>query len=427
MISRVRSSVLLLCKKPLRAGAGLLAILGLLAVAGYAWNEFQFRAAVRALDSQKFAEGIKHLQLVWPKGLATHFLLARTLRRNSAFDDAEHELQGCEQLGEAYTLEAVLLRVQQGDLEGAESTLRQRAESDSAEAPLILEVLAQAYLRTYQFDRALDCINRLLKGQPNHVLALQWHGQMMEHINRREEAVEDYRRALAVNPDDKSARLSLGDLLLNLNRYADSLEQFDYLRRRWPDDPAVRLGVACCQRGLGRSEEARQLLDALLLQHPDEARVLYERGKIALDDGEMHRAEDLLRRAQARSPFDDQFMYTLYQCLVALQKHDEARRVRTRLDEISKDRVRLVELTKTVVEAGRAPAERAEAGNLCLRLGMTSQAFSLLSTALQEDPDNLQAAQGLVAYYERVRDLERAAAYRRLVETLKQRTIQHRK
>ena len=235
----MRSSVLLLCKKPLRAGAGLLAILGLLAVAGYAWNEFQFRAAVRALNSQKFAEGIKHLQLVWPKGMATHFLLARTLRRNSAFDDAEHELQGCEELGEAYTLEAVLLRVQQGELAGAESTLRQRAESDSAEAPLILEVLAQAYLRTYQFDRALDCINRLLKGQPNHVLALQWHGQMMEHINRREEAVEDYRRALAVNPDDKSARLSLGDLLLNLNRYADSLEQFDYLRRRWPDDPAV--------------------------------------------------------------------------------------------------------------------------------------------------------------------------------------------
>src|SRR5205807_10408817 len=97
------------------------------------------------------------------------------------------------------------------------------------------------------------------------------------------------------------------------------------------------------------------------------------RGKIAVDDGELDRAEDLLRGAQAQSPFDEEIGYALCQCLMARQKTDEAQRFRLRLDEIRKDRQRLLNLTTVIVEHRRAPAERAEAGTLCLPLGMTDR------------------------------------------------------
>jgi tetratricopeptide (TPR) repeat protein len=426
VIELVRKLVALPRRYPFRALAIVL-VLGpvIWFAARYAWAEHHYRAAERDLANQNCAAAIKHLLLclrVWPDDIHTHFLLARTARRCNAFDDAREHLDTCERLGasgEAFTLEAVLQRVQQGDMVGVETMLRQRADSDSAESAFVLEALAQGYLRTYRFDRALDCIDRLLQRQPDHVLALLWHGQMMEHINRRDEAADDYRRVLQINPEESSARLSLGDLLLKLKRHAESMEQFEYLSRRRPDDPVVRLGIACCQRGLGRNDEAKRLLDELYRQYPDEGRVLYERGKLALDDGEFERAEDLLRRAQARNPFSEEMTYALYQCLMGLQKKDEAQRLRVRLDQISKDRQRLVQLTKIVVEHRRAPAERAEAGTLCLRLGMTDHALSLLNTALQEDPGNLQAAQGLVEYYDRIREPAHADLYRRRVQEIK--------
>ena len=145
-----------------------------------------------------------------------------------AFEDAKHHLDICQELGgsnDAIDLERMLLLVQQGDLSGLDRSLKQRADQDSAETPLILEALAQGYLRTYDLRAALDCIRRLLERQPRHVQALLWHAQAMEHLNRRDEAAADYRQALQIDPDEKWARLSLGDVLLQRHQPREALQR----------------------------------------------------------------------------------------------------------------------------------------------------------------------------------------------------------
>jgi tetratricopeptide (TPR) repeat protein len=403
-----------------------LMVLGAVAILGpgglYLWDEYHYWAAGRDLERLDFAGGVKHLNRVWPKGAATHFLLARTARRGGAFDDAKNELAISEQLGAAgadTALESVLLGTQQGDLAGLDGALRQRALVDSPEAIFILEALAQGYLRTYRLEGALTCIKTLLERRPDHYLALLWHAQMMEYIHRDEEAVAEYQRILEVKPDERFARLSLADILLKTDRPREAFGHFEYLTSRWPDDPAVRLGMACCRRGLGQHDEARPLLAALLKEHPNEARVLYELGMLALAENSLHEAEDLMRRAHARSPANAPMMYGLYTCLERLKKTTEAAALREKMAQNDRDSSRLVELTKTVVETRRAPAARAEAGTLCLRLGMPDQAFSFLTTALQEDSINIEALEGLALYYAQTGEAARAAAYRQRAAQLK--------
>ena len=431
MSERLRRLVLVLGKHPLRAALVLGVLLPLVGFGGwYVAAEFLFRyhlrAAERDLAGLNLPGGIRHLTRclrLKPADIQTHFLLARTARRGGAFDDAEHHLELCKELrgtSPAIDLEEQLLRVQQGDMGGMERALRKRAEQDSPETPLILEALAQGYLANYDISPAMTCIERLLKDQPNHIKALLLHGQTLEQIGRAEEAEADYRRVLEIDPNELLARASVGDVMLKFNRPREALEQFEFLARRRPDDPQAQLGLACCMRKLGQADDAKQILDKLLQNYPDEPRVPFERGMLALDEAHLPEAEGFLRRAYKQNPFDVKTMHALHQCLQGLEKKVEAKTLLKKMEQVDRDRKRLIELSKTVVEMPRAAVERAEAGAICLRLGMFGHAFSMLKRSLEDDPNNLQALESLADYYERTGKPDRASTCRKRAEEVKQ-------
>src|SRR6266446_4435117 len=154
MINRLCKLVVAPYRYPLRALLVLLVLSPGLAYGGWCLvANYHLRAAQRDLDDLNFAGGIAHLSArlrMCPTDVEAHFLLARTARRGGAFDDAEHHLDICQEFGgsnEAIGLERLLLRVQRGELTGLDKSLKQRAEQDSPDAVLILEALAQGYLR----------------------------------------------------------------------------------------------------------------------------------------------------------------------------------------------------------------------------------------------------------------------------------------
>ena len=427
---RLRKLASVLRRHPLRTGLLLIVLLAL-AVPGapYLWGEYQYhahlRAARRELERFNFAGAITNLSDCLrqrPTDGEAHFLLAQTARRAGALDDALHELHTCAELGgkdEALELERILLRVQRGEPAGYDTYLQKRAEVESADTPLILEALAQGYLRIVDLRSALVCIDRLLERAPNHVPALLWHAQAMEYVERDLEAVTDYRRVLQINPKERPARLALGAVLLRPHQYREAADQFDYLAQRPPDDPRVRLGMACALRGMGRTEEARPVLDALLQDHPDEPRVLFERGKLAQDDNQQTLAEELLRNAHARRPFDVPMMYALYQCLESRSKQPEAKALLAKLQQLETDKKQLLELTKRGVEKGWTANQRTQAGKLCLRLGMMEDALSFFNLAVHDDPRHIPALDGLADYYERNGNPSLAHEYRERARRMK--------
>jgi tetratricopeptide (TPR) repeat protein len=417
-----RDTMTRLSSRRLAVQAAALALLGLSvwSAGRYLWAWYHFRTAEEALAARKFSQALAHLASclkIWPNSAEAHLLAARAARRAGRREDAEQYRTALRRLGgssDALTLEYALLRAEEGDVAGTESYLRGLLERGHPETVPILEALTQGYVQTYRLFEALDGAGQLLKLEPDHVQGLLWHGWALEQLDRHREALEDYRRAVALDPTEEYARLSLGEVLLFMSQPDLALEQFVYLQARLPDNPAVLLGLAQCRRSLGQVGEARQLLDGLVAAYPKEPGVLLERGRLALDEDQPALAERWLRQAVALSPADRQANYTLYLCLQRLGRAGEARTYLARFEEAEAASKRLSELSRELKHKPRAAAERFEIGRLYLRLGRDEEGERWLQSALRDDPAHVETHLALAELYERKGNAALAQRHRQL-------------
>src|SRR5436305_676810 len=131
----------------------------------------------------------------------------------------------------------------------------------------------------------------MLEEQPDNVYALVRRGWVLERLRFPAEAVENYRRAVALRPGHALARRRLAERLTDAKDPAGAAGQDEALRQIDPKDAGAGVGLARCCLELGRAVDARRLLDELAAAHPADAEVLTERGKLALDDGQDAAAE----------------------------------------------------------------------------------------------------------------------------------------
>jgi Tfp pilus assembly protein PilF len=337
---------------------------------------YHLHAALEAVARYDFNEAQHHLAIclqVDPSSARLHLQMARVARRAGRYQKAIEHLrqhQQLEQTNPHNTLEASLLQAQVGDLGAVEKWLQEQVEHDSPDTNLILEALAQGYLRTYRLDDALYCLSRLLERQPDNVLALLARATLWKTKDNLAKAEKDYRHAVKSQPEHRDGRSRFGDFLLDIFQADEALRQFEYLRQRPGGDSLdILLGLARSHWQLGHTEEARRLLDQLLTRDPGNAVALLERGKIALAMESPAAAERLLRRAVAADPFEAQTYYLLSQSL--------------------------------------------EAGLVYLRNGRDDEGERWLQSVLEQVPAHAATRTALADYYQRTAKADLAALYRR--------------
>ena len=338
-------------------------------------------------------------------------------------------LKECERLkgpAEAVALERKLLAAQRGDVAGVEKELIAAVQKKHPDAVLILEALAQGY---HEACRPLEEHRALLEWllhKPDDPQALYRLGRVIEqrarvhngNWNRGPDAraLEHYRRAVKADPKFDAVRLALAEGLLEQNNADEALKHFQRLRERRPKDRALVLGVARCEILLGRTEEGTKLLDRLLADDPGDARALAERGSVALQEGQVAKAESLLRQALKRAPADYTTTYRLSMCLKLAGKENEAQATLARLKRLQADRDRLNDCLKATERTSQDPAPRAEAGAILLRIGQEEEGLRWLRSALRADPKHKPTHRALADYYQRKGDKERAAQHQRLAQ-----------
>jgi tetratricopeptide (TPR) repeat protein len=359
----------------------------------------------------------KYLQARPNEGRA-HFLAARAARCVQRYDEAEEHLRACQRLSydpDAVSLERTLSDVQRGNLR-AEKQLWARAEANDPHAPAILEVLIQEYLNSYRLGRALDALKLYLEKKPNDPRALLGRAYIFERLLYFGEATDDYRRAIALAPDDDAARLRFAENLLIVGPPSEALGQFEILRMRLGDSPAVLLGLAKSRRQLGETEEARRLLDALLKDQPRHAAALVERGKVALEQERTAEAESFLRQAVDLSPHDREGHHNLSIALRSQGREDEAEKETARAQEIDADLRHLDRVTKAVIKSPGDAALRCEAALLFLRNGEEQEGVRWLMFALRLDPGCVAAHRALAEHYRKTGQTELADRHDRLAQ-----------
>jgi len=415
-------------RHPLTA-ALILVLLGLIGFALYvvgwqAWAEYHYRAALRDLDKsvssqtqEHLAQAKAHFQLclkVRPNSLDVNYLAARTSRRLLAYDDAEAYLRQYKKLDgvpEAWELELGLIQTQRGDL-SKEGFLWSCVQNDHPDKIVILEALTRAYFQTYQLPSALECLKSWLDLQPNSLQALTWRGRLQRMLSEYNEAIQDYERALKLDPDCDEARLNLAEVLIYTHKAKDAMGHFEILTERQPGNSAAVLGLGRCKAEVGELEEARKLFDRLLFVNVDDPTVLAESGKLLLNTGQYADAEARLRDALRLAPYDREALYNMYKCLEQRGKKEEAKKYLEESNRVEKDLEKLKETARQIMKSRKDPSLRCQAAEIYLRNGMLIEAKRWLDDALRIDPHYTPAYLLYAEYYDRIGQTQRAAECR---------------
>ncbi len=111
------------------------------------------------------------------------------------------------------------------------------------------------------------------------------------------EAVEAFRRALAIDPRMRTAARNLEVAAAQPGACEARLAELATKLAADPDDRDALLERARLSRLMGKRDEARHQLDALIAEDPDDAAALFERGLVEQREGDLRKAQRWLERA----------------------------------------------------------------------------------------------------------------------------------
>jgi predicted Zn-dependent protease len=371
-----------------------------------AW--YHRREARAQLQRYHTPQAIRHLLIcraIWPRDPETLLLAARAARRARIYGDSERLLRTYREVrgrDEAYAFEQLLLAAECRIGEAADSCW-QSVEEGRFDAALLLEALTRGYLQQYQLGQAQHCLKRWRQIQPDNPQISYLQGLFnLDYIHDRPGGEESYRRALELDPNHEEARLGLAVALLMGKSFARAAEHFEDLRQCQPDNLSVQVNLAECLDGLGQSAEAVRLVDDALARQPEYPAALSLRGQLALQSGQLDKAESWLRRALHRDPMDHRARYSLVLCLEQSGQQEEAQQQRRRLQQIEEDLSHFNKIvTKEISERPQDPALHCTLGQILLRAGKREEGLRWLQSALRLDPHYGPARQAVEEYHKK--------------------------
>ncbi len=170
---------------------------------------------------------------------------------------------------------------------------------DTPEAHLMLGI---GRMMSLDHPGALNEFRRALELNPKIATAHSLAGQCLLVLNKNDEAIEEFRRELELNPNDFDSHLQLGSLLRKDGRLKDAAAHLDRAAQIRPGSPDVRYQVASVKLADGKTSEAQAELEQLVKEYPNFneahislATIYYRAGRKA--DGDRER--EIVRRLEA--------------------------------------------------------------------------------------------------------------------------------
>src|SRR3990170_3246690 len=158
-------------------------------------------------------------------------------------------------------------------------------------------------------EAALVAFDEALRLDPAFLPALRMRVACQRSLDRRGDALETYRRILAVDPKDKEAHRGAYDLLAKEHRWREALDVADVGLRVFPNDPRLLETRGDALTNLGLRPEALQAYEAALAIDPRDENVRQKIEEVRVDvPGLMSRAliaSASGNYAHALSLFDD--------------------------------------------------------------------------------------------------------------------------
>ena len=261
-------------RRPRRAalialGAALL-LSGVTTAALLGWFYSHLNSAREATDRWHNTDAIRHLSAcsqIWSDHPEVLLLSSRVARRMGAWTEAEAFLvRYADRHGEddRLSFERLLHRASEGDLEKTFGSLQGRVAQGGSTSRLAREALVMGLMRRFLWREARMILLAWLDERPDDPVALLFLGKVTEEQRGLEQAIQLYRRVIALDMGQLEARLRLASLLV-IRRHGE--EALAVLTVRQSPITEVR----CCGRKsllVGRRNESRTAIAAPFKPHP---------------------------------------------------------------------------------------------------------------------------------------------------------------
>lgn len=219
-------------------------------------------------------------------------------------------------------------------------------------------------------------------------------GLINRDYERPQEAIEHYLESLRRSPhqpDAEAVRLELADCHIKLRQYEDAMEN---LGQCAASPEKMRL-TARCLMNLGVLDDARQLAQQLLKVDAKNLKTLDLNAEIALIDGDVQRAAELLREAVQVDPFDHGARTRLAQVAGRLGLDDEHSQQSARAKELQDLWQKFSDLQVDAINRPTDANLRLQIGSLARQLGKEELALSWFKAAAAIDPSMATTVQSL--------------------------------
>lgn len=241
---------------------------------------------------------------------------------------------------------------------------------------------------------AVEHLRRVARLDPDDVRALRLAGLIHYDYQQYDEAVADYRDALARQIDsdlELAVRLELADSLRELRRYDEALDALAMA----PELPEVLSTRAACHESAGDDAQALQAAQRALELESGQRLANLVVGRIELAQRHLDAAIEHLRLAVDADPADHEPRFLLGRALLQSGHTEQGQAEVQRSTELKEMTLELAELHLQAIAEPEDVELRLRMGQLAEKIGRRSAARDWYRAALGLDPTNQQAAEAL--------------------------------
>ena len=202
-----------------------------------------------------------------PRDLRAYLLMSQAYLVKKDFPQAEKLLkaiveqvpentQGHWQLG--------LLEMQKGNFAAARQQLEQ-VWNTQPQSEVALQATIASYLVEKQSKQAMEFLEQQISSRPEQASSLyHMRGEVNRLQNKPEEAIRDYNKALAANPDSVGSAIALANLYTQGGKMEEAIQLLLKTQKRNPQDTTLLLATAWVLDQAQRWKEAQSAYERVL-------------------------------------------------------------------------------------------------------------------------------------------------------------------
>jgi tetratricopeptide (TPR) repeat protein len=238
---------------------------------------------------------------------------------------------------------------------------------------------------------AIRKYQELLKLHPEVVEARANLGAALARLGRFDEAIDQYRAALAKNAGNSALRLNLALAYYKKGSLRDASEHLNALHRADPANVRLATLLADCEARLGRDDQVIAVLKPVEAAHPDDLAVAWLLGSALIRTGHRRDGMERVEKVAKQGNSPEAFLLAGQTAL----KMNQFERARDYADAAQRLNPKL-------------PGVLTLRGTVLTYLGDNPGAIAVLRKAIEADPNDFEAQLSLGAVLHTERDLEGA-------------------